>query len=113
MDADGRRLPRLRHGAAGGLPLVKTSAGTARRGARARRAAVVARAAAPTWPRMVDHVEVATVDEISLVLRDGRTGACGGARTSPTTKAEVLAALLASGPAQIYDVTVPGQPTTR
>ena len=37
--------------------------------------------------------------------------ACGGARTSPRTKAEVLLELLPQ-PAEVYDVSVPGQPTT-
>ena len=60
--------------------------------------------------RLVDHVEVKTVDQISLVLRDGREVVWGSADES-AQKAEVLAALLPH-PARSYDVSVPGQPTT-
>ncbi|CAB4688648.1 MAG: FtsQ-type POTRA domain-containing protein [Actinobacteria bacterium] len=59
----------------------------------------------------VDHVEVQTVDEISLVLRDGRTVVWGSADDS-AAKAEVLDVLLGQE-AEVYDVSVPGQPTTR
>jgi cell division protein FtsQ len=58
----------------------------------------------------VDHVEVETVDQISLVLGDGRTVAWGSADRSEE-KAEVLAALLPHRHRE-YDVSVPGQPTT-
>jgi cell division protein FtsQ len=61
--------------------------------------------------RLVDHVEVLTVDQITLVLRDGRTVVWGSSDDS-TQKAEVLLALL-DQPARIYDVSVPSQPTTR
>ena len=37
----------------------------------------------------------------------------GGARTSPTTKADVLAILLATVQASVYDVSVPSKPTTK
>lgn len=60
----------------------------------------------------VDHVQVDTVDQISLVLRDGRTVAWGSSADSDL-KAEVLAQLLLARKAQSYDVSVPGQPTTR
>ena len=53
---------------------------------------------------------MATVDQISLVLRDGRTVEWGSAEQSEL-KAEVLVPLL-KRPAQRYDVSVPGQPTT-
>ena len=59
----------------------------------------------------VDHVEVATIDQISLVLRDGRVVRWGSADDS-AVKSEVLGALLAQ-PARSYDVSVPGQPTLR
>jgi cell division protein FtsQ len=61
--------------------------------------------------RLVDHVEVLTVDQITLVLRDGRTVVWGSSDESKQ-KAEVLLALL-DQPAQVYDVSVPSQPTTR
>ena len=54
--------------------------------------------------------QVATVDQISLVLRDGRTVVWGSAEDSDA-KAEVLVELLEQ-PARKYDVSVPGQPTT-
>lgn len=60
----------------------------------------------------VEYVDVATIDRISLHLRDGRTIVWGSAEDS-TEKAEVLAALLPASPeAATYDVSVPGRPTT-
>ena len=59
---------------------------------------------------MVDHLEVQTVDRITLVLRDQRIVLWGSSDDS-ATKAEVLLKLLRQ-PAQVYDVSVPGQPTT-
>lgn len=61
--------------------------------------------------RRVDFVEVRTVDEISLVLKDGRRVEWGSA-TDSAAKARVLAVLL-ERKASIYDVSVPAQPTTR
>ncbi len=60
--------------------------------------------------RRVNYVEVATVDQISLVLRDDRRVVWGSAEES-AEKAEVLAQLLKQ-PARTYDVSVPGQPAT-
>jgi len=60
--------------------------------------------------RIVDHVEVETVDRISLVLRDGRVVMWGSADRSDE-KAQVITALL-EHPAKTYDVSVPEQPTT-
>ena len=60
--------------------------------------------------RRVDHLEARSVDQISLVLRDGRTVVWGSADQS-AEKAEVLQALLGYV-AQTYDVSVPGRPTT-
>jgi cell division protein FtsQ len=61
---------------------------------------------------LVDHVEVESIDQISLVLRDERTVVWGSADRSGD-KAEVLVALLAARPGVgEYDVSVPGQPTT-
>ncbi|MDP3892623.1 cell division protein FtsQ/DivIB [Nocardioides sp.] len=61
--------------------------------------------------RSVDHVEVRTVDQISLVLGDGRRVEWGSAEQSGI-KARVLPALL-QREARTYDVSVPGQPTTK
>ena len=60
----------------------------------------------------VDHVEVQTVDQISLVLKDGRTVIWGSADESDT-KADVAQTLLTTVQAQVYDVSVPSRPTTR
>lgn len=60
--------------------------------------------------KLVDHVEVETVDRISLVLHDGRVVMWGSADESDE-KAKVLTALL-EHPAKTYDVSVPEQPTT-
>ena len=91
------------------LPLVKVPGGT-RDEALAEGAAVVG--ALPfRLARKVDYVEVRSVDEISLHLRDGRLVMWGSAGRSDD-KAEVLDALL-ERPGQVYDVSVPGQPTAR
>lgn len=74
-------------------------------------AALVVAALPEDLQARVDHVRVETVDEIALVLRDGREVAWGSAADSDK-KADVLAVLL-DRPARHYDVSVPGQPTTR
>ncbi len=61
--------------------------------------------------RRVDVVEVASVDEIELVLVNGRRVLWGSAEQSDQ-KAEVLAVLL-KRPGQQIDVSVPGRPTTK
>ncbi|HET6700080.1 MAG TPA: FtsQ-type POTRA domain-containing protein [Nocardioidaceae bacterium] len=61
----------------------------------------------------VDFVTVESIDRISLRLHDGRTVVWGSADDSGA-KARVLDVLLESVPeASTYDVSVPGQPTTR
>ena len=66
----------------------------------------------------MDHVAVETVDEISLVLRDGREVVWGSASESEE-KARVLTGLLAqkpdgdTPPPSVFDVSVPGLPTTK
>ena len=57
----------------------------------------------------VDHVEVETVDQITLVMRDKREVLWGSAEESEL-KAEVVDKLLAAQKAPFYDVSVPGQP---
>ena len=92
-----------------GLPRVQTPADTGRDALL--EAAGVVSALPVDLTRRVDHVEVATVDQISLELRDGRTVVWGSAEESEA-KAEVLTALLEQ-PGSTYDVSVPGQPTVR
>ena len=64
----------------------------------------------PEVAKLVDHVEVESVDQISLALKGGRTVIWGSAADS-ATKADVLKVLLKQH-AKTYDVSVPGQPTT-
>lgn len=91
-----------------GMPQVRMSSDT--RGDALREAALVIEALPAEISRRVDHVEVATIDQISLVLRDGRDVVWGSAEESEA-KAEVLAGLLEQ-PGHTFDVSVPGQPTT-
>jgi cell division protein FtsQ len=77
-----------------------------------REAAVVVAALPDDLAARVDHVTVETVDQVTLVLRDGRQVLWGSAEES-ALKAEVLAELLAVQKAGVYDVSVPGSPTTR
>ena len=107
MDADGvvfrdyKRPPP-------GLPRVETSIGTTSEALR--EAAAVISALPPSLTVIVDYVKVETVDQISLVLRDGRVVIWGSSADSET-KAEVLEELLKT-PASVYDVSVPSRPTT-
>lgn len=93
-----------------GLPRVRpqTSTGTDA----LKEAATVVSALPGDLAARVDHVEVQTIDQITLVLRDGRQVHWGSAAESDL-KAEVLTRLLAVQRAQVYDVSVPGSPTTR
>lgn len=59
----------------------------------------------------VDFVQVATIDQISLKLRNGRTVIWGNAADSDQ-KADVLVVLL-KRPGTQLDVSVPARPTTR
>ena len=90
-----------------GLPRIETPADTSRDALR--EAAAVVSALPGDIAGRVDHVEVTTVDQITLALRDGRTVVWGSAEESDV-KAEVLAALLRH-PAKRYDVSVPEYPT--
>ena len=65
----------------------------------------------PTVARLIDHIEVASIDRITLALRDGRQVRWGSAEQSEE-KARVLLALLKQQ-ARVYDVSVPGLPTTK
>jgi cell division protein FtsQ len=93
-----------------GLPRVETAIGTT--SAALQEAAKVISALPEDLTLMVDHVAVTTVDQISLVLKDGRTVVWGSAEES-ATKAEVLAVLLQTQTdVQVFDVSVPSKPTT-
>ena len=92
------------------LPRLQTSADT---GADALREGALVVASLPhDLAAKVDHVDVQTVDEITLELRDGREVEWGSSEQSEQ-KAEVLGKLLTAVQAQRYDVSVPGQPTTK
>lgn len=92
------------------LPKVSTPSGTDPEALR--QAAEVAASLPAGLSRSVDHVEVKSVDEISLALSSGQTVQWGSAAESDT-KAEVLGALMKARPhARAYDVSVPGQPVT-
>jgi cell division protein FtsQ len=93
-----------------GLPKVATPAGTD--AAALKQAAEVVAALPKSIAVKVDHVEVLSVDQISLALSSGRTVQWGSASESDT-KAQVLAALMKARPdVKTYDVSVPGQPVT-
>lgn len=72
--------------------------------------AKVAASLPPEVAKLVDHIEVTTIDQIQLSLRDGRTVLWGSADES-TAKARVVLALLKTK-AHSIDVSVPGLPTT-
>ena len=93
----------------GHLPLIQMSAST-RTEALAEAAAVIDSLPGDLAGR-VEHLQVETVDSITLQLRGGRSVFWGSADQS-ADKAEVLAVLLRRK-APEYDVSVPGQPTIR
>lgn len=111
VDSDGvvfdsyRRAPR-------GLPRIETGLDT---DVDALREGATVVAALPDEVRgIVDHVELVTADQINLELRDVGKGAREvrwGSSEQSEQKAEVLLALL-KREARVYDVSVPGQPTT-
>lgn len=92
-------MPRVRPGGAAGTDALKE-------------AATVVSALPRDLVARVDHVEVATVDQITLVMRDQRQVLWGSAEESEL-KAEVIDRLLAAEQAPVYDVSVPGNPTIR
>jgi cell division protein FtsQ len=91
------------------LPLVKTDVGTSEEALV--EAGRVVGALPSKVARRVDAVQVTSVDDIQLVLGNGRRVLWGSAESSDQ-KAEVLAVLL-KGRGQQIDVSVPGRPTTR
>jgi cell division protein FtsQ len=108
MDAEGVVF-RDYNRAPAGLPRVQTDIGTSAEALK--EAAQVISALPESLSRVVDHVQVATVDEISLFLKDGRQVVWGSADDSET-KARVAIDLLQKVDAKVYDVSVPTQPTT-
>lgn len=108
LDADGVVFGGYQR-APGDLPRVETGADA---DADALREAAAVVAALPgAVSTIVDHVEVLTVDQITLALRDGREVRWGSAEQG-AEKAKVLAVLLEKRWADVYDVSVPGNPTT-
>jgi cell division protein FtsQ len=91
-----------------GMPRVVSTAGTGSK-ALAEAARVIAALPAGLASR-VDHVAVAGVDQVSLVMRGGALVTWGSDAQSDL-KAQVLVRLL-TRPAHRYDVSVPGQPVT-
>jgi cell division protein FtsQ len=92
-----------------GLPVIRDQEGADT--AALQEAARVVGALPPAVLARVDHVSVATIDQIRLVMRSGRLVKWGDAAQS-AKKAEVLAVLLRQKSSTI-DVRVPGRPTTR
>lgn len=92
-------MPRIRPGGAAGTDALKE-------------AATVVSALPKDLASRIDHVEVATVDQITLVMRDQRRVMWGSAEQSEL-KAQVIDRLLAAEQATVYDVSVPGNPTVR
>ena len=106
LDADGVLFTTYR-AAPPGLPVVRSGVDT--RAEALAEAATVVSVLPDDIAGRVRYVEVATVDRISLRLRNGRTVLWGSADES-ASKAEVLALLLEQK-ASVYDVSVPAQPT--
>jgi cell division protein FtsQ len=108
LDAEGVAFGRLGKAPAG-LPRIKVGPGAD--GDALAEGAQVVSALDKEVAGLLDFLEVRTVDQILLHLRDGREVRWGSAEQSQD-KAKVLLALL-DRKAQVYDVSVPGAPTTR
>jgi cell division protein FtsQ len=107
MDADGvlfRSYPRP----PAGMPRVVSTADTSS-AALAEAARVIAALPSGLAAR-VDHVAVAGVDRVSLVMNSGAL-VIWGSDAQSALKAQVLVRLLVQ-PGRTYDVSVPGQPVT-
>jgi cell division protein FtsQ len=92
------------------LPDAEPGDGDASRDDALREVARVVEALPRAIARRVEHVELASLDSIALVLSDGSQVRWGSADESDL-KADVLTTLM-SVPAMTYDVSVPGLPTT-
>lgn len=107
MDKEGvlfRRTP----GRVAALPLVEVG-NRAGPSALQEAAAVIAALPAELLSRL-QHVTASSMDSLTLTLRDGREVRWGSAAQTER-KVQVLSVLLRR-PAQVYDVSVPAQPTT-
>ncbi len=107
LDAEGVVFDSYRSAPAD-LPRVQTQSGAGREALQ--EAAAVASVLPGDLAAQVDHVEVASVDQLSLVMRDGRTVVWGSAEESDV-KAEVLVAMVGEDPKSDIDVSVPGRPS--
>lgn len=107
LDTDGQIFFGYRK-APPGLPTVRSTSSD--RDALAQGAQIAA-SLPPTLARQVDHVQIATRDNIRLALRTGKTIVWGSAADS-AVKAQVVVSLMTAQPrATTYDVSVPGSPT--
>ena len=109
LDRDGVVFGELKT-APPGVPRVRTSAETS--GEALREAALVVAALPEDLSARVDHVEVRTVDSITLELKGGREVRWGSSAQSEE-KARVLEQLLGQDAEEYYDVSVPGTPTLK
>jgi cell division protein FtsQ len=112
VDDEGALFHRYQHRPPG-LPLIRTEPDV-RTEALAEAAHVIASLPGSVAAK-VDYLDVASVDRISLLLRDGRRVQWGSAEQSEA-KAEVLDVLLRrTSPDRVteIDVSVPARPTTR
>lgn len=91
------------------LPMVQAKEGTEKLALS--EAAKVIRALPADLAAKIDYVRVGSVDEITLVLGNGRSVLWGSA-TDSQQKAEVLAVLLKQ-PGSRLDVSIPSQPTIK
>lgn len=90
------------------LPRVRTSSSTSAEALR--EAALVVAALPEGLASRIDHVQVQTVDMITLRLQGGREVRWGSSAQSDQ-KARVLEQLLLQDAEEYYDVSVPGNPT--
>jgi len=107
IDNEGVLFRRTR-GRVAGLPLVRVShrAGPST----LREAATVIAALPPDLVARLRHLTAPSMDSLTLTLKDGREVRWGSAAETDQ-KVQVLSVLLARQ-AQVYDVSVPAQPTT-
>lgn len=106
VDSDGVVFNSYRRAPAG-LPVIETD--DAADVDALREAVAVVGALPPEVASMVDHLELVSVDEINLAL-DGEREVRWGSSEQSEQKGQVLLALLKQE-AEVYDVSVPGQPT--
>lgn len=110
VDAEGEVFGSYRQ-APSGLPRIETPNSSVITDPEVLREAVTVAAALPREVSvLVDHLDLRSIDQIDLVLRDERLVRWGSSEASEE-KAGVLLALL-SQQARVYDVSVPGRPTT-